>query len=656
MRIKSIEYENFRNFKNHGIIKCSTDGKVTIIYGRNGYGKTTLHQLFQWVFYGHVKFNKTATDHLYNLAFEGEQEYGDIFDVMGRIDFEHNDQNYSLTRKYVYRKGVSDSEKIAEEISLQKQDADYNWNRVDNPLETIEKLLPSGLSEYFFFDGENMIANLRVKGKDSAEKLKKAFYSIFDLDILESALAHIGRTDLKTTALGKLYLSKGEVSSGSQIESMKNTIEATQYVINKSDKEIKAAKEEKKEKQELIESISEQIGSNKSKTEYELQRKELIKQRDLFLKNAQSDQEQFGDVIIDMFPRLLISKAVNDAREKLNFKVSNSHLPAGINKRLIAYLSDPRINECICGNPLCDKERNHISNYLNLLPPKSYTSIYNEFTNTTSQWGKSYDKEKIEGIIMRVIDNQDAAERCDKLIKDLDEAEKQSPNIEDLVVARQEAEERIGELDQIIVALESQSYKHGVLLKKRMKEFDKITSESKDNERIAYKIGILEDVASYFKKKLDEAVLTYSKSLEDNIQYLLDYMLTSKRKVSVSSEFAVRVTDSYNDESKSEGQFAVVSFAYIGGILKMLQDDDRFYSKDYPLVLDGPFSKLDRIHIQNVADMLPRFAPQVILFSKDDLQDVFTQDVLGRIWSIRSNEEQNIARVEEGVPDNYFDN
>ena len=49
---------------------------------------------------------------------------------------------------------------------------------------------------------------------------------------------------------------------------------------------------------------------------------------------------------------------------------------------------------------------------------------------------------------------------------------------------------------------------------------------------------------------------------------------TSKRTVSVSREFAVRVTDSFGDESKSEGQFAVVSFAYIGGILKMLRSEE----------------------------------------------------------------------------------
>ena len=81
----------------------------------------------------------------------------------------------------------------------------------------------------------------------------------------------------------------------------------------------------------------------------------------------------------------------------------------------------------------------------------------------------------------------------------------------------------------------------------------------------------------------------------------------------------------------------------------MLQDDVNLRSKEYPLVLDGPFSKLDPDQRQNVVNMLPKFAPQVIVFSKDDLQDVFSPESIGRIWTIQSNEEKNIARVEEGM-------
>ena len=442
MRIKSIEYENFRNFRDHGIIKCSTDGKVTIIYGKNGDGKTTLHQLFQWVIYGRVKFNKTTTDHLYNLAYESSLEYGTVFDVMGRIDFEHDDDMYSLTRTYTYRKGISDSERISESFSLQKRDPDYNWKRVDRPAETIEKMLPSGLSDYFFFDGESMIADLRVKGKDSADKLRKALFSMFDLDVIESALSHIGRTDLRTTVLGKLYLSKGTITSGSAISAAKTNIENAQNVISDISTQIDQSNEERKTKKELITSISEQIGGTKSKAEYETQRADLKRQRDRFLENSKHDQSQFGDSIMEMFPQLLISKAVNDAKKKLNLKVNSSNLPPGVNKRLVTYLLKQTTDKCVCGRELCESEKEHIKEFLALLPPRSYSSLYHDFTRTASLWGNGYDKEKIEGIIKRVIDNMEFAYECDKKIKDLDDAEKKSRDIEDLVVARRDAEER----------------------------------------------------------------------------------------------------------------------------------------------------------------------------------------------------------------------
>ena len=185
-------------------------------------------------------------------------------------------------------------------------------------------------------------------------------------------------------------------------------------------------------------------------------------------------------------------------------------------------------------------------------------------------------------------------------------------------------------------------------MKKQMQDFDKYTKETAESEKVIAKIKIMEQVAAYFSKKLDEESVAYSRRLEENIQSLIDSMLTSKRKVNVSSEFAVRVTDSYNDESKSEGQFAVVSFAYIGGILKMLQSEEHLSSKEYPLVLDGPFSKLDPDQRLNVINMIPKFAPQVILFSKDDLHGIFAEDAIGRVWTIVSNEEKNIARIEEG--------
>lgn len=648
MRISSVEFENFRNFKEYGKIRCSTDGKVTIVYGKNGDGKTTLHQLFQWIFYGQVHFNKTTTDRLYNLQFEREQEYGSVFDVMGRIDFEHEGVQYSLTRTYKYKKGLDDSVKIGEDFSLNQRDEDFNWKRLDKPKEVIEKMLPSGLSEYFFFDGESMIADLRVKGRDSASKLRKALYSMFDLDILEAAINHIGRTDLKTTVLGKLYLSKGTIGSGSEIANVKYNIEQVQNKIQVYTNRIEDAKKLREDKRQLITEISEKIGGIKSKAEYEVQRKLLREQREVFLKNADSQLSAFGKAVMEMYPFLLISRAIEEAKQKIHLKVEQSKLPSGVNKDLIDYLLLDSTHECICGQPLCNEHKDIIRKFYSILPP-SYAYLYSEFTKTASRWGQGYDKSKIEEHILLVLENNNRAEDCDAKIRDLDEAEKKSPDIENLVVDRQQAEDDVRELDDKITSLDTELKKLDILLKKYMREYDKLTAESNEGEKVSHKIDIMQSVLKHFTSRLSEASITYSKRLEENIQDLINQMLTSKRSVSVSSEFAVRVVDSFGDESKSEGQFAVVSFAYIGGILKMLQSEENLTSKEYPLVLDGPFSKLDPDQRQNVIDMIPKFAPQVILFSKDNLHGIFDESNIGRVYTIVSNDEKNVARIEEGM-------
>ena len=648
MKISKIEFENFRNFRDPGEIRCATDGKVTIIYGKNGDGKTTLHQLLQWIIYGQVHFNKTTNDHLYNLQFEKERSFGEVFNVMGRIDFEHDGSDYSLTRTSTYKKDLKESKKIAEDLTLLKKHSDNDWKPVEYPKELIEKMLPSGLSEYFFFDGESMIADLRVKGRDSAGKLRKALYSMFDLDILEAAIGHIGKTDLKTTVLGKLYLSKGTIASGGEIATIKTNIENAQAKLKEFEDKINNYKTERKQNQNLISEISERIGKTKSKSDYERTRKNYISSRDQFIKNAEMYQASFGDAVMEMFPPLFISKAVADAKKKIHLKVEESKLPEGLGKPLIHYLLSESVHECICGNHIGADERRKIEAYLQMMPPNSYTNLYDNFSKTAERWGAGYNKASIERWIRLVLDNTEQAEQFDQKIHDLDEEEKGLPDIEDLIVARQGAEERVTELNDSINDLDIERKKLEIYLRQQMKKFDALTQESEESKKVLRKINIMESVSEYFKNKLEEESKHYSEQLQINIQELLDRMLTSKRKVSVSSEFAVRVTDSFNDESKSEGQFAVVSFAYIGGILKMLKSEENLSSKEYPLVLDGPFSKLDPDQRQNVVNAIPDFAPQVILFSKDSLQDVFDENNIGRVWTIESNDEKNVASVKEG--------
>jgi len=276
--------------------------------------------------------------------------------------------------------------------------------------------------------------------------------------------------------------------------------------------------------------------------------------------------------------------------------------------------------------------------------------LYEQYFQKAISWSNGYERAALENRIVDLIRNRELAAEQDQAIIDLDhEAKNSDSSLQKLIDDRRKAEIQIKqEIDPQIEKYEGEIRLLQTYLNRQMKLFDKATSDLESSKKIENQIQLMNTVKNTFEQKLSETATEYSKRLCVEIQALLDEMLTSKRKVTVSSDFTMKVVDNYNDESKSEGQFAVVSFAYIGGVLKLLKSEESLKSKEYPLVLDGPFSKLGEDHRKNVIDTIPEYAPQIIIFSKDDLQSIFPEKRLGRVWTIQSNPEKNVASVKEG--------
>ncbi len=645
MKIKRIGFANFRNFKEMGSVEFSTDGKATIIYGDNGSGKTTFHQLFRWIIYGVVHFNKTATDKLYNLDFEKNLDVNSQFDVSGEIDFQHDGSEYSMKRVWTYRKSAFDVKEIKKSFSIVKKDENNDWVRIQNPEEFVEQVLPSGLSEYFFFDGERMIADLSVKGKDSAKSLKDVLYLMLDLSVYDKAAEYIGRTDLKTTVLGSLFMEKTNLGSSNELITYGQQMEVAQNKRDNLEKQNNFLTEKIGKNEEKIKEISEKIGSAKSQRDYEIKRNEYKKMRDSFIAFANKEYELFGGEMISTFPKFLISTAVDRASKTIKEESKDSKLISGVCKELVDAILKEKF--CICGNEICEKEREKIKALYEYLPPKGYDDLYINFTDMARRWGKDYSREKLENYIKNATNYLEQAREMDGKIRQIDDQMKENKQFEDLVIERAKAEEDIKEyknqqtgcLEQLAVAKR--------LVKKLEQIINQLSQSQKNNAVVEEKLNIMNEVREYFVEKLDEKSSLYSAKLQVAIQELLEKMLEAKRKVYVSKDFALRVVDSNDDESKSEGQFATVSFAYIGGIFKILKDEEILTNKEYPLVLDAPFSKLGDTPRQKVIDTIPEYAPQIILFSKDDLRTAFG-DKIGKCYTICSNAEQNIAEVKEG--------
>lgn len=492
-----------------------------------------------------------------------------------------------------------------------------------------------------------MIADLSQKGKDSAKSLRKALYSIFDLDIYDQAIVHIGsQSSGSSTVLGKLYLSRAENSTDKDIIEIRgNYRQALNRVEN-----LKASIDECKNAIERyrteVRELSEKIGSNPSRAQLEKRRKAAKSSINTFEAAIEKEMKAFGVTVMTHYPYVLLSRVVEEAQLRIGLKVEDEKLLPGLRKELVLALLDE--STCLCGNPIHEKERAALKALERMFPPLSYKYIYDQFKNAAVRWSATYDSEILLKHLEAIFKYRDQIAVLRNEIHDIDEEEKQTENVDELIAKRTKAEETQRYWENQLSKHEQDLGLQERIKGQRKKKLDELLAANNENQTIDAQIAVMESVKLYFETVKTSSAKQYSESLRDAIQELLSKMLTSTRFVSMTPKFELSVKDSHGDEAKSEGQFAVVSFAYIGGIFKLLADMPGLTGKEFPLILDGPFSKLDVIQRQNVIDTIPTYAPQVILFSKDDLTDCFSNDVATHAWTIFSNAERNVSQVKKG--------
>ena len=97
-------------------------------------------------------------------------------------------------------------------------------------------------------------------------------------------------------------------------------------------------------------------------------------------------------------------------------------------------------------------------------------------------------------------------------------------------------------------------------------------------------------------------------------------MYHGERSIIIDDKYRVKYSDITTEES--DGLKAVKSFAFIASLVsmakdKILDDQEMKLGQVYPLVMDAPFSNLDETHINNICNILPDTANQVIIAVKD---------------------------------------
>lgn len=197
MIIQSIEMNNFRQYVGKQKIEFSTDKEknVTVLIGVNTSGKTTIIRAFEWCLYGKNGFEDPV---LLNSDVRSNMHVGDTQTTYVAVTFIHDDMQYILKRSFTYicsdrrTEGndvvVTLNKKPDEDLTLEYllQDGQTKINVEKNNIEeSIDRVLPADLSDYFFFGGE------RISGIANRADLSKAVRGLMRLDVLEHSRDHL---------------------------------------------------------------------------------------------------------------------------------------------------------------------------------------------------------------------------------------------------------------------------------------------------------------------------------------------------------------------------------------------------------------------------------------------------------------------------------
>jgi len=182
MIIKSLKLHNFGVYAGDNEFSFEGTKPIVLIGGMNGRGKTTFLEAILLALYGSNSFAYIESEYKVYTQYLRSYVNRDAFDNLCWIELQFDIQVGEGVEHYrIVREWEGFSKRLNEALYVYK-DGEYSEFLTNNWPMFVENILPSALSNLFFFDGEK-IAELAVD--TSNEQLKKAIKSMLGISVLD---------------------------------------------------------------------------------------------------------------------------------------------------------------------------------------------------------------------------------------------------------------------------------------------------------------------------------------------------------------------------------------------------------------------------------------------------------------------------------------
>lgn len=612
MKLERMTLTNFRQFYGEQSISFSThkDRNVSIINGAMGAGKTSLHRALIWCLYGH--WDESSRGEIVNKRGLSEVPINFKIETKVQLVFTHVGERYVATRALqAIRVSEETWEPVGESsFNLTKISFGGQYETVRNAENYVEFILPSNVSQYFFFDGEQIDEFAKPGHED---KVKSAVRNVLKIEVLERARTHLAavakdyQRDLKALASGKL-----QILLAAQTRAQ-DQLEEEQRILGELRTERLAAERQ-------LEEIDDRLGQIESIRDLEEQRKQVN------LKLAVSEQQrkdlwaEIRDLTNLSFVQLA-SPVLAKATRLLDEKRERGEIPPGIREQFIQDLINR--GECICRRPIIEgsEEYHHLTQLLQ-------KSVSTYLTNT---------------VIQCAADLRSLLASSGDILQQIRTKMKKKAEIDDEIDSLNQ------ELEQISDYLKGFDYEEVRSLEKKRKEYEQqkyslVGEIGHKEERIELLRKAIDDNKSSIDKanvsekkgKRLQRCLSLTNRAYDAVDKMCDVFASEMRQrirkeakdifqklvwkesqfqdVSLNDDYRLEVFDRWGLPARKElsaGERQVLSLAFITGMSKVA-------GEEAPLVMDTPFGRLSSAPRESITRHIPEIPDQLILFVTDE--------------------------------------
>jgi DNA sulfur modification protein DndD len=621
LKIKTIRLRNWKCYQDETIQFEDRDGRnIWIVFGQNGFGKTSLLEAIQWCLYGTEAVSNAELATRFNRVAVRNDPHTSL---SAHLTLDSNGRIYNVSR--VARRAVR-----ASTVTVNSEEPTVNIDGVNRAdvRERIEELLPRSCKEFFFFDGVEIKRYAQRVQKDETRDSIERVLGIPELrnlrddaeramGILDDRMSVASLSNVELTRINTSLDDKGEEIATVE-DQLANAKEQLGAAISIRDSiQVEASQlEALRTKIEDVNRLDREIArTNDSLNEIEVQIAAGLQQAAIplllgFIREVSSDLQR---------------TSMTTARR------------AGSSQQLKALLE---AENCLCGRPMDDEAKDNIQKELDRLKVSENVgmqAIRQDTLRAAVDNLSRFQRPDFESLMLR---RDRVADELEELKQAKDRLRQETGDIS--VDREREVWKKVGEAEAVISEKEEAIKRFNEALVRLRQDEDKlrrdrelIASQQEGMAELVEQVRIVRGLSLAAKELIEWRIGERKETIEKHTSEV-HRQVTNKPDeyvgVIIDSNYSLRVKNVAGDildpETLSAGEREALAFAFIAGL-------NLASGTAAPFVMDTPFGHLDTDHQRNLVRSLPELPSQVIVLATDrDLPDNLLRDVRPHVAEI----------------------